>query len=167
LWIGRRECTAGLWRLFDTVWDDQAVILTDQMRQLVREQGLAFVATVRADGTPAVSPKGTTSVWGDEQLVFLHLNSPGTVANLQHNPNVEVNVVDPIRRKGFRFSGRGRVLTSGDEYERILAWFASDRGTDRNRVRAAVLIDVTSAELLISPAYDDGSSVEEIRNRWR
>jgi hypothetical protein len=114
-----------------------------------------------------VSPKGTTSVWGDEQLVFLHLKSPGTVANLQHNPNVEVNVVDPIRRKGFRFSGRGRVLTFGDEYERILAWFASDRGTERSRVRAAVLIDVTAAEPLISPAYDDGSSEEEISDHWR
>jgi hypothetical protein len=137
------------------------------MRRLVREQGLAFVATVRADGTPAVSPKGTTSVWGDEQLVFLHLHSPGTVVNLKQNPNVEVNVVDPIRRKGFRFSGRGRVLTFGDEYERILAWFASDRGTERSRVRAAVLIDVTSAEPLISPAYDNGSSEEEISAHWR
>jgi hypothetical protein len=114
-----------------------------------------------------VSPKGTTSVWGDEQLVFLHLKSPGTVANLKHNPNVEVNVVDPIRRKGFRFSGRGRVLTFGDEYERILAWFNSDRGTERSRVRAAVLINVSAAEPLISPAYDDGSSEEEISARWR
>jgi hypothetical protein len=36
--------------------------LTDDMRRVVREQSLGFVATVRPDGTPALSPKGTTSL---------------------------------------------------------------------------------------------------------
>jgi hypothetical protein len=107
--------------------EDGDMRLSEEMQRLVREQGLGFVATVRPDGTPALSPKGTTSVWGDEQLVFLHLHSPGTVANLAHNPNVEVNVVDPIRRKGYRFAGRGRFLIAGEEYEQILAWFVRDR----------------------------------------
>ncbi|MGH9096861.1 MAG: pyridoxamine 5'-phosphate oxidase family protein, partial [Acidimicrobiales bacterium] len=39
------------------------------MQRLVQEQGLGFVATVRPDGTPALSPKGTTSVWDDDHLV--------------------------------------------------------------------------------------------------
>ncbi len=43
-----------------------------------------------------VSPKGTTSVWDDTHLVFLDLCSPGTIANLTSNPNVEVNVIDPL-----------------------------------------------------------------------
>src|SRR4051794_14178055 len=87
--------------------------LTEQMRRVVTEQSLGFVATVRPDGTPALSPKGTTRVWDDGRLVFLHLHSPGTVANLAANPAVEVNVVDPIRRKGWRFAGRGTVHTPG------------------------------------------------------
>jgi hypothetical protein len=33
------------------------------MQPVVREQSLAFVAMVRADGTPALSSKGTTTVW--------------------------------------------------------------------------------------------------------
>ena len=43
------------------------------------------------------------------------------------NPHVEVNVVDPIRRKGYRFAGTARVLTEGREYEAIVAWFATAR----------------------------------------
>ncbi|WP_340561892.1 pyridoxamine 5'-phosphate oxidase family protein [Streptomyces sp. GSL17-111] len=39
--------------------------LTDAMRDLVSAQGLGFVATVRPDGTPNPSPKGTTEVWDD------------------------------------------------------------------------------------------------------
>ncbi|MGE5286072.1 MAG: pyridoxamine 5'-phosphate oxidase family protein [Micromonosporaceae bacterium] len=142
--------------------------LTDDMQRVVREQGLGFVATVRPDGTPALSPKGTTIVWDAGHLVFLHLHSPHTVDNLRHNPNVEINVVDPIVRKGYRFVGLGRVVDSGAEYEQILDWFTAQRGGDyRARAKAAVLVAVTSAEALISPAYDDGSTEAEISARWR
>lgn len=50
--------------------------LDDDMRRVVREQSLGFVATVCADGTPNLSPKGTSIVWDDEHLAFLHLHSP-------------------------------------------------------------------------------------------
>ena len=88
--------------------------LDDDMRRVVREQSLGFVATVCPDGTPNLSPKGTTVVWDDEHLAFLHIHSPNTVANLQANPAIEVNVVDPIVRKGYRFKGTAVVLTDGD-----------------------------------------------------
>jgi uncharacterized protein len=139
--------------------------LTDDMKRVVTEQGLAFVATVRPDGTPAVSPKGTTRVWDDDRLVFLHLHSPGTVANLQANPAVEVNVVDPIRRKGWRFSGLGTVHTGGPFFDEVVAWY--DRPPTAPAAKAVVVIDVDRAEELISPAYDDGTPEEVIAERWR
>lgn len=74
--------------------------LSPEMQRAVLEQRLAFVATVTEDGQPNVSPKGTTTVWDDERLMFADVASPGTVANLAANPHVEVNVVDPILRKG-------------------------------------------------------------------
>jgi predicted pyridoxine 5'-phosphate oxidase superfamily flavin-nucleotide-binding protein len=74
-------------------------ILTDEMQRLVRRIRLGYVATVCPDGTPNLSPKGTTTVWDDDHLVFADLRSPNTVANLRHNPMVEINVVD-------RFSAR-------------------------------------------------------------
>ena len=77
--------------------------LSSDMQRLVLEQRLGFVATVTEDGRPNVSPKGTTTIWDDERLMFADVASPGTVTNLAANPYVEVNVVDPILRKGFRF----------------------------------------------------------------
>jgi predicted pyridoxine 5'-phosphate oxidase superfamily flavin-nucleotide-binding protein len=74
-------------------------ILTADMKRVVDEQRLGFVATVCPDGTPNLSPKGTTAVWDDDHLIFANIRSPGTLANLRQNPNVEVNVVDPIVRK--------------------------------------------------------------------
>jgi uncharacterized protein len=139
--------------------------LTEQMQRVVAEQSLGFVATVRPDGTPALSPKGTTRVWDDDRLVFLHIHSPGTVANLAANAAVEVNVVDPIRRKGWRFSGRGTVHTEGPLFEEIVAWF--DRPATAPPAKAVVLISVARAEELVSPAYDDGTPEEVIAERWR
>src|SRR5262245_64659202 len=96
-------------------------ILTADMKRVVEEQRLGFVATVCADGTPNLSPKGTTTVWDDDHLVFANIRSPGTIANLRQNANVEVNIVDPFARKGYRFKGVASVLDSGAMYERALA----------------------------------------------
>ncbi|MET8682249.1 pyridoxamine 5'-phosphate oxidase family protein [Streptomyces sp. NPDC004647] len=141
--------------------------LNEDMRRLVAAQGLGFVATVRPDGTPSVSPKGTTEVWDAEHLVFLDLHSPGTVANLLENAAVEINVVDPVRRKGYRFRGQGEVFTDGATYDRVVRRFTEQRGTDPERVKSIVLVRVLAAEELISPAYDDGASEADVSTRWR
>jgi hypothetical protein len=139
----------------------------DDMRRVVREQSLGFAATVCPDGTPNLSPKGTTIVWDDEHLAFLDIHSPGTVANLAVNPSIEINVVDPIVRKGYRFKGHAEVLTSGELHAAVLEHFRQERGTDIQRVRGVVLVRVDTAAPLTSPAYDSGATEAEIVRRWR
>ena len=124
--------------------------ISGDMKRVVDEQRLGFVATVCPDGTANLSPKG----------------SPGTIGNLKTNPSIEVNVVDPIRRKGYRFKGQGSVLSGGELFERVLDFFERDRGVRRNRARAAVLIRVEAAAPLISPIYDLGASEEEVSASW-
>jgi predicted pyridoxine 5'-phosphate oxidase superfamily flavin-nucleotide-binding protein len=140
-------------------------ILTEEMQRLVRRIRLGYVATVCPDGTPNLSPKGTTTVWDDDHLVFADIRSPNTVANLRHNPMVEINVVDPILRKGYRFKGRAQVFTEGDLYEQIMAFY-EERGSPREWIRSVVLVTVERARPLISPAYDLGASEDEVRRRW-
>src|SRR5437773_7334021 len=91
------------------LWESRVMRLSEDMKRVVLEQRLGFVATVTPDGRPNLSPKGTTTVLDDEHLLFADIASPGTVANLTSSPFVEVNVVDPIRRKGYRFKGKGEV----------------------------------------------------------
>jgi hypothetical protein len=144
------------------------VLLTAEIQRLVRREGLGFVATVRPDGSPALSPKGTLSVVDAQHLAFVNLASPHTVANLRLDPRLEVNVVDSIFRKGYRFVGTGQILDDGPDYERLMDWFADERGTDyRARAQGIVLITVTDVEPLISPAYDDGRTEEQIAAQWR
>jgi predicted pyridoxine 5'-phosphate oxidase superfamily flavin-nucleotide-binding protein len=143
------------------------VKLTADMQRVIMQQRLGFVATVTPDGAPNLSPKGTTIVWDDEHLMFADVASPNTVANLKSNPRVEINVVDPIVRKGYRFRGTGTVHGNGDLYERGIARLRDAGSTlPQERIRAIVIVEVHNAAELISPAYDLGATETEVADRW-
>jgi len=147
-------------------WGNAAMgILTDDMRRVIGEQQLGFIATVCPDGTPNLSPKGTTAVWDDDHLVFADLCSPGTIANLRQNPALEINVVDVLSRKGYRFKGTAAVLAAGAQFEALLAFYRQRGSTSEKR--HIVLMKVAYAAPLISPAYDSGQSEAQVSARWR
>lgn len=138
------------------------LMLTEDMKRLVREVRLGFAATVSPDGTPNLSPKGTTLVRDGEHLVFADLRSPNTVANLRVNPAIEINVVDVGTRRGYRFKGTGRVVDEGAEYEDLLRWYEEQDLHLQSRPRGFVLVRVEEAAELTSPAYDWGMTEEEL-----
>jgi uncharacterized protein len=141
-------------------------ILTEDMRRVV-EAELGFIATVCPDGTPNLSPKGSIAVWDDDHLVFCDVRSPGTVGNLRSNPGIEVNVVDQLIRKGYRFKGSAQVHTDDDVFERGVQFYEA-RGTvrARERIRGIVVVSVERVLPLTSPAYDVGSTEDELREQW-
>lgn len=131
------------------------------MQRVVREQRLGFWATVDANGTPMVSPKGTTDVWDESHLWFADVHSPHTVDNIRRGSAVEVNVVDPFVRKGFRFAGRATVHDPGSaEFDDGVARMRANGSALADRVGAVVVLDVERAESLVSPAYDDPTATE-------
>ena len=139
-------------------------MLTPDMKRIIREQRLGFVATADPDGTPNVSPKGTFVVLDDKTIAFGEIRSPGTIRNVRANPRIEVNFVDPFVRKGYRFAGRAAVVERGDRtFDALLSQLRSTLGP---RIRAIVTITVTKALPLTSPAYDDGKTDTELRRAW-
>ncbi len=141
-------------------------ILTDDMKRLVDEQKLGFVATVGADGTPNLSPKGTMVVLDDDHIAFGEIRSPNTVENLRHNPVLEINFVDPFARKGYRFKGRADFLERGsDAFDASFAPFAQ-WGDLANTINGIVKLKVERALPITSPAYDMGASEADLRAQW-
>ena len=140
-------------------------ILTPDMKRVVEEQRLGFFATVCPDGTPNLSPKGTTAVWDDDHLVFANIRSPGTLANLRQNPSIEVNVVDPFVRKGYRFKGVASILESGPLYDELIAFY-KERGSQVSVFGEVVMVRVESVRPIVSPAYDLGLTEDEVRTRF-
>jgi len=140
-------------------------LLANEIKSLIEQQKLGYVATVSPDNTPNLSPKGTISVWDDEHLVFADIKSPKTMANLEKNPSLEINVVDPITRKGYRFKGIGTILSSGQEYDKIISYY-TNIGI-KSKIGRVVLIKVSSVNNVTSPLYDLGYTEEEIKKRWK
>jgi uncharacterized protein len=145
-------------------------ILTEDMKRVVREQRLGFHATVCEDGTPNLSPKGTTAVWDDDHLFFADIRSPQTLANIRRGSEVEVNVVDPFVRKGYRFKGPAVIHERGaDGFTEGLKRLRQEGFTTAaDKIKAIVVIEVREAHPLVSPAYDDGTRGEaEITRAWK
>jgi predicted pyridoxine 5'-phosphate oxidase superfamily flavin-nucleotide-binding protein len=139
-------------------------MLTSDMKRIIEEQRLGFVATAAPDGTPNVSPKGTFIVLDDDTIAFAEIRSPGTIKNLRANPRIEINFVDPFVRKGYRFAGRADVVERGAvAFDALLSRF---RGALAPRMGAIVKITVTRALPLTSPAYDAGKTEPQLRCEW-
>ena len=144
-------------------------ILTEDMKRLIREQRLGFMATVNSDGSPNLSPKGTTIVWDDDNLAFADLASPGTMANIKHNPAIEICLVDPFVRKGYRFKGKATILSEGPLFQEVLNTYKNSVALAErlaSTIRRVVLVKVERALPLISPAYFPGVTEKQVRTGW-
>ena len=144
-----------------------AGIIDDDMRAIVDSAKLGFVATICDDGSPNLSPKGTVRVYDDDHLVFLHQASPGTVANLRRDPRLEINVVDFLKRRGYRFKGTAELRGAGDEvFEWIHAWLVETQGPGYPAIEA-ILVTVERALPVDSPAYTFGHANEQdLQRSW-
>lgn len=126
--------------------------ITDDMKAIIKQAILSFVATVNEDGTPNLSPKASLTV-RNGVLYFADIASPGTIRNLKRNPAVEINVVDIFQRRGYRFSGRASILQpNNDEYSMIADWVWETNGREYP-VNHVVKIETTSIAPLLSPAH--------------
>ena len=140
-------------------------MITSEIKNFLNIQKLGYVATVSSDGLPNISPKGTIIAWSSEILAFADIRSPDTVKNLQNNPNVEINVIDPLLRKGYLFKGVARLINSGLQYDEILQYYRDNGIT--SPINAIILVDVSCISDVISPLYDMGISEDEIKSKWK
>jgi len=141
-------------------------VLTPDMRAVIDVTHLCFCATVSPEGRPNLSPKGTIRVWDDARLFFLDIASPRTRANLQHSPAIELNVVDPLSRRGWRFRGTAAIHIGDDVYRQATRRIRMEEGV-RYEAASVVLMSVESAEALVSPGYLHVPDETAMRLHWR
>ena len=136
------------------------ITIPNDIKNFVNFQKLVYVATISKDGTPNLSPKGTIAVIDESTLVFADIRSPQTMQNLQENPSVEINVVDPFQRTGYRFKGDGKIINNGSEFEKILEYYV--KTGVKSKINAVVIVDVKSMSEITSPSYDLGATKDEL-----
>ena len=140
-------------------------VITSEIKNFLDVQKLGYVATVSSDGKPNISPKGTIIAWSSTVLAFADIRSPDTMMNLQNNPFVEINVIDPLSRKGYLFSGTAKIIKDTPLYDDILTYYR-DNGI-QSPINSIVIVDVSSVSIVTSPLYDLGKTEDEIKLKWK
>ena len=107
-------------------------MITPEINDFLDLHKLGYVATVSSDSKPNISPKGTIIGWTSKLLAFADIRSPDTVINLQNNPYVEINVIDPLLRKGYLFQGKAKIITDDLLYENILKYYRNKGNQESN-----------------------------------
>ena len=143
-----------------------SVMLTADMRAIIQAAHLCFAATVSPDGMPNVSPKGTIRVWDDRHLFFLDIASPHTRANLQVRPWMELNVVDQLSRRGYRFFGPVTLHVGDAVFDEATRRVQSPERASYP-VAAVILLALERAAPLVSPGYWRVTDEPAMRALWR
>ena len=143
-----------------------AIVLTPDMRAIIQVSHLCFAATASPDGRPNLSPKGTIRVWDDSRLFFLDIASPGTRANIAAGSLLELNVVDPLSRRGYRFSGPAAIHTAGDLFTEAVRRVVPDPAGGF-AVHGVIVQTVEHASPLVSPGYWHVADEAAMRELWR
>ena len=141
------------------------IVISNKVRSFVNFQKLGYVATVSSDNSPNLSPKGTIIAIDESHLAFADIRSPQTIENLRHNSSIEINVVDPISRKGFRFKGDGKIISEGTQFSEILEQYK--RNGIKSKINAIVLVTVNKFSEVTSPSYDLGMTEDELVSKWK
>ena len=140
-------------------------LITSEIKNFLDVQKLGYVATVSSDGKPNISPKGTIIAWSSTLLAFADIRSPDTLLNLQNNPFVEINVIDPLSRKGYLFSGTAKIIKDTPLYDDILTHYRNNG--IQSPINSIVIVDVSSVSTVTSPLYDLGKTEDEIKLKWK
>jgi len=138
-------------------------MLTDEMQNLITQHTAGMVATIRDDGTPAVSPKATFLVLNDKAIAYGDIRSPGTAKNIADRPNVEVCFIDVLTRKAVRVKGTAKKIATADADISLTAAFEEKWAEFLPHMSGFVKVDISAAELILSPGYDVGYTEQQLK----
>ena len=145
---------------------DDERMLTEQMIRLISAYTIGCVATVRPDGAPAVSPKGTFLVIDERTIAFANIRSEGTVENIHRDPRVEVDFVNVFERKGCRVRGSARYVALDDAAPEDRTSFREKWPDLYDLIRGIVFVNIVEGQELTSPSYDVGVVRSDLAEHW-
>ncbi len=95
------------------------VALTEEMKTAFRTMKAFPVATASKNGWPNVVPIGFVELVDDETIWIADNFMKKTLANVQENPKVSINIWGPETKGCFQIKGDVVVKTEGPEFEKM------------------------------------------------
>jgi Pyridoxamine 5'-phosphate oxidase len=127
------------------------LVLTQEIKDLVNN-GLAsgnplLLAVVTQENKPALSFRGSTQVYSDDQLgLWIRNTAGGTIEAIRRNPHVAMmyrSATTPL----LQFQGRARIATDETERKRVFEKSPErEQKSDPERKGNAIVIDLDKVE---------------------
>ena len=96
------------------------------------------------------------------------MRSPVTVANLRVNPEMEINFVDILSRRGIRIRGRAELHQRDSEtYAELEPLFMEHWPELQVLFNLAVRVPIREIRPLTSPIYEIGGVEADLRKHWK
>ncbi|MQA09918.1 MAG: TIGR03618 family F420-dependent PPOX class oxidoreductase [Pseudonocardiaceae bacterium] len=104
----------------------------DEARQVVREQHHAVLATLRADGTPQMSPV-LAAVDGDGSIVISSRETAYKVRHVRRNPRVWLCVLpDGFFGRWIQVDGRAEIVSLPEAMDGLIEYYLTLSGEHPN-----------------------------------
>jgi uncharacterized protein len=125
---------------------------TEEFNDHLKRSVLCWLATIGEDGFPNVSPK-EIFVSSNGRILIAHVASPISVRNITGNPNVCVSFVDVFTQRGFKVTGRARILEPENPEFAEIAQPLKQIATERFPVRAVIEVEPLRLARILAPRY--------------
>ena len=112
--------------------------LTEEAKQAIGNLRPSLVATASKTGKPSISIKGLLHVLDDEHVILADVASSRAVADIRENGQVAIICLAMPGRKGCLVYGKGEVLESGYEFDRVAVEFGKSNIEVKNVVKVTV-----------------------------
>jgi len=129
--------------------------INNEMSTLLEETDIWVLATADRNGIPNAVPIFFTLIMENNRLLLVDNFMKKTVDNIATNPNVSISVWKDL--KGYQFKGKGKIETSGPNYEvgKKVVQAKEPEATPKG----IVLVDVDSI-YITSPGPDAGKKID-------
>lgn len=128
-------------------------MLTKEIRNSIKECTLCWLATVDEDGCPSVSPKEMFVALGEETILIANIASPGSVKNINSNPNVCVSFIHIFKQKGFKVTGLARIIKKSNSRFNELKEELHSLGGKDFEIKSVIEVSANKVSPIIAPSY--------------
>lgn len=129
------------------------VKLTPQIRELMEQSVLCWLATVSDDGMPNVSPKEVFCTFGQDQIIVANIASPQTVRNIKSQPQVCLSFVEVLVQKGYQLKGLARIASESDPAYPEMKKALEKMTLGKFPFSTITVIDLQSVKPILAPSY--------------
>ena len=128
-------------------------VTTPDIINLIDRCVLCWLATSDPLGHPNVSPKEIFCLGSIDQLLIADIASPGSVSNIEAQPNVCISMVDIFDQRGVKLTSKAKLIHCDEPSFAAIAKPLMAMAGPRFPIKNVIRVTLENKEPIIAPSY--------------